>query len=47
MYKPGAKEKELPSEDEVRKFIENRKSDEIANKYIRDLRNKAVVEKKF
>ncbi|MBQ8750695.1 MAG: SurA N-terminal domain-containing protein [Alphaproteobacteria bacterium] len=47
VYKPGAKEKELPSEDEVRKFIENRKSDEIANKYIRDLRNKAVVEKKF
>ena len=25
VYKPGAKEKELPSEDEVRKFIENRK----------------------
>ena len=47
MYKPGAKEKELPTEDEVRKFIENRKSDEIANKYIRDLRNRAVVEKKF
>ena len=46
-YTPGAKEKELPSEEEVRKFIENRKSDEIANKYIRDLRNRSVVEKKF
>lgn len=45
VYKPG--EKELPSADEVKKFIENRKSDEIANKYIRDLRNRAVVEKKF
>ena len=46
-YTPGAKEKELPTEDEVRKFIENRKSDEMANKYIRDLRNRSVVEKKF
>jgi peptidyl-prolyl cis-trans isomerase SurA len=47
VYKPGKKEQELPKEDDVRKFIENRKSDEIANKYIRDLRNRAVVEKKF
>ena len=47
VYKPGKKEQDLPKEDDVRKFIENRKSDEIANKYIRDLRNRAVVEKKF
>ena len=47
VYKPGKKEQELPSYDEVKKFIENRKTDEISNKYIRDLRNKAVVEKKF
>lgn len=47
VYKPGEKQKEKPSVEEVKKFIENRKSDEIANKYIRDLRNRAVVEKKF
>ncbi len=46
-YKPNEKKQDLPSYDEVKKFIENRKSDEIANKYIRDLRNRAVVEKKF
>ena len=46
-YVPGKKEQELPSDDEVRAFIKNRKADELANKYIRDLRNKAVVEKKF
>ena len=37
----------MPDEDEVRTFIQNRKTDEMANKYIRDLRNRAVVEKKF
>ena len=47
IYKPNQDEFELPSYEEVEKFIENRKSDEIANKYIRDLRNRAVVEKKF
>ena len=46
-YVPGKKEQELPSDDEVRAFIKNRKADELANKYIRDLRNKAIVEKKF
>ena len=46
-YVPGKKEQEMPSDDEVRAFIKNRKADELANKYIRDLRNKAVVEKKF
>ncbi len=47
VYHPEKSEKTLPSEDEVRKFIENRKSGEIENKYIRDLRNRSVVEKKF
>ena len=47
VYKPSKKQQDLPSEDEVRKFIENRKADELANKYIRDLRNRSVVEKKF
>lgn len=47
IYNPQRDKQEMPSEDEVRKFIENRKADELANKYIRDLRNRAVVEKKF
>ena len=47
VYNPSQNKQELPSEDEVRKFIQNRKTDAQANKYIRDLRNRAVVEKKF
>lgn len=47
IYNPNKDKQKMPTEDEVRKFIENRKTDELANKYIRDLRNRAVVEKKF
>ncbi len=47
VYDPKKAEQKVPDDDEVRKFIQNRKTDELANKYIRDLRNRAVVEKKF
>ncbi len=47
IYDPSKDKQKMPTEEEVRKFIENRKTDELANKYIRDLRNRAVVEKKF
>lgn len=47
IYNPKQNKQEMPDDDEVRKFIKNRKSDALANKYIRDLRNRAVVEKKF
>lgn len=47
IYNPVKDKQKLPTEDEVRKFIEERKTGELANKYIRDLRNRAVVEKKF
>ncbi len=47
IYDPKRDKQEMPSKDEVRTFIENRKIEEMANKYIRDLRNRAVVEKKF
>lgn len=47
IYNPKRDKQEMPSEDEVRTFIENRKAEEMANKYIRDLRNRAVVERKF
>lgn len=47
IYNPVRDKQKMPDEDEVRTFIQNRKTDEMANKYIRDLRNRAVVEKKF
>ncbi len=47
VYDPKKAEQKMPDDEEVRKFIQNRKTDELANKYIRDLRNRAVVEKKF
>ncbi len=47
IYNPAKDKQKMPTEDEVREFIKNRKTDEIANKYIRDLRNRAVVEKKI
>lgn len=47
IYDPHKNKQEMPDEEEVRNFIKNRKLDELANKYIRDLRNRAVVEKKF
>ena len=47
IYDPKTNKQDTPTEDEVRNFIKNRKTDEMANKYIRDLRNRAVVERKF
>ena len=47
IYNPLKDKQEMPREEEVRNFIKGRKMDELANKYIRDLRNRAVVEKKF
>lgn len=47
IYDPKKADTKVPDDEEVRKFIRNRKADELANKYIRDLRNRAVVEKKF
>ena len=47
IYNPQKDRGDMPTEEEVRNFIKNRKTDELANKYIRDLRNRAVVEKKF
>ena len=47
IYDPKVSKRNMPTEEEVREFIKNRKTDEMANKYIRDLRNRAVVERKF
>lgn len=45
-YTPGVDKMPNPSEDEIRKMLENKKFEEIANKYLRDLRNKAIIERK-
>lgn len=47
IYDPKKNKRNMPTEEEVREFIKNRKTDELANKHIRDLRNRAVVERKF
>lgn len=45
-YTPGVDQLPVPKEDEIRKMLENKKLEEIANKYLRDLRNKAIIERK-
>ena len=47
IYDPKKNRRDMPTEEEVRTFIKDRKTDEMANKYIRDLRNRVVVERKF
>ncbi|MBO4285383.1 MAG: peptidylprolyl isomerase [Alphaproteobacteria bacterium] len=46
IYTPGVNKMPVPSEKEMRLLLENKKLEEIAGKYLRDLRNKAVVERK-
>lgn len=45
-YTPDVDKMPTPSEQEVMRVLENKKIEEVANKYLRDLRNKAVVERK-
>jgi len=37
----------LPSRSAIRKFLENKKMEEYADKYIKDLRHRALIEKKI
>ena len=45
-YTPGVDKMPVPSEKEISRMLENKKMEEVANKYLRDLRNKAVIERK-
>ena len=45
-YTPGVDRMPVPSENEIRHILENKKVEEIANKYLRDLRNKAIINRK-
>ena len=45
-YTPGVDKMPVPSEKEISRMLESKKIEETANKYMRDLRNKAVIERK-
>ena len=45
-YTPGVDKMPVPSENEIRQILENKKVESIANKYLRDLRNKAIINRK-
>lgn len=46
VYIPGSDKAPVVDEAQVRKMLENKKIEEIAEKYIRDLRNKAIINRK-
>lgn len=46
-YTPGVDTMPVPSEKEIARILENKKMEEIANKYLRDLKNKAVIDRKM
>ena len=46
VYVPGVDKAPDITEDEIRKMLENKKMEEVAEKYIRDLRNKAIINRK-
>lgn len=45
-YTPGVDKMPIPSETEVKEMLENKKLEEVAEKYLRDLRNKAIIDRK-
>jgi len=45
-HTPGVDKFPVPSETEVLRMLENKKMEEIANKYLRDLKNKAIIDRK-
>lgn len=44
-YTPGVDKMPVPSEKEISLMLENKKLEEVASKYMRDLRNKAVIDR--
>ena len=46
VYVPGVDKAPDISEQEIRQMLENKKMEAIAEKYIRDLRNKAIIDRK-
>lgn len=46
VYVPGVDKAPSIDKEEIRQMLENKKMEEIAEKYIRDLRNKAIINRK-
>lgn len=47
IFNPQTDAAKLPSRKDVKQFLENKKLEEFSNKYIKDLRNRALIEKKI
>ena len=47
IFNPERDAKSLPGKNEVRAYLQNKKLEEYSIKYIKDLRNKALIEKKI
>lgn len=46
IFNPATDKLDLPSEHEIRSYLENKKLEEFSEKYIKDLRSRALIEKK-
>lgn len=46
LYRPGVDQAPEPTEEAIRTMLENKKTEEVAAKYLRSLRQKAVVERR-
>lgn len=47
IFNPETDAKTLPTRKEIVNFLENKKLEEMANKYMKDLRSRALIEKKI
>lgn len=47
IYRPGVDPLPSTDEDEVREMLRSKKIEEMANKYMRDLRNRAIIERRM
>lgn len=47
IFNPTTDKLDLPSEHEIRSYLENKKLEEYSDKYIKDLRSRALIEKKI
>ena len=46
VYVPGVDKAPSIDKEEIRQMLENKKMEEVAEKYIRDLRNKAIINRR-
>ena len=46
VFNPALDKSEMPSRQEVKNFLENKKLEEYSNRYIKNLRSRALIEKK-